>query len=115
MKKPALSGLRSSEGPELRSTSPPPRSFSVLEVNGGALGVEQLNSAKMIQRHQVGSLMQPDVNGGEAAFYLLRIQADALPCDGITGMLMFGKMSVGVRRMATGLNSRISSASSMNP
>ena len=31
----------------------------------------------------------------------------------ITGMSMFGKMSVGVRRMSTGLTSRMSRASTM--
>ena len=51
-------------------------------------------------------VMRPSISSG---FRPVNCQATA-----ITGMLMFGKMSVGVRRMATGLAIRIKSASTMN-
>ena len=51
-------------------------------------------------------VMRPSISSGLSP---VNCQATA-----ITGILMFGKMSVGVRRMATGLMMRISRARTMN-
>ena len=107
---PALVTIREELERELRRVHRAPLLEGLLFVIDWPLTVVDsmcsILSTVVVRTRSKPVVIRPSISSG---FKPVNCQATA-----ITGMSMFGKMSVGVRRTTTGLAMRISSASTMN-